>query len=140
MTSSPASSAVLAPMTANVLSPTASSTLMGVSNRSSHWLSANAANPPPPAVARYGHSRNAVGGTAPISTSRMIPPPRAVITPRVTTPTMSSRAARTAVSAPLSANANVPVKSSANNNGGAVAIPGILRPSAHRPAAGSRRP
>ncbi|WP_370645410.1 M20/M25/M40 family metallo-hydrolase [Corallococcus sp. EGB] len=38
------------------------------------------------------------------------PPPIAVIMPRVMTPTMSRRAARTAVNAPLRAKAKVPVK------------------------------
>lgn len=46
----------------------------------------------------------------------MIPPPNAVIMPRVTTPTMSSRAVRTAVSAPVSANANVPARSRASSS------------------------
>ena len=47
----------------------------------------------------------------------MVPPPRPVNMPRVMTPKMSSRSARTAVSAPLSANAKVPVKSSASSSG-----------------------
>src|SRR4051812_12776143 len=47
-------------------------------------------------------------------TSRMIPPPIAVIMPRVTTPTMSRRATRSAVSAPFRAKAKVPVRSSAS--------------------------
>src|SRR5699024_2248474 len=49
-------------------------------------------------------------------TSRIIPPPSAVIIPNVMTPTMSSRATRAAVKAPLSAKAKVPSKSSSNRN------------------------
>jgi hypothetical protein len=60
------------------------------------------------------------GGIAPISTLRMIPPPNAVITPRASTPTMSSRATGTAVSAPLSPKANVPTRSNTSNTGGSV--------------------
>jgi hypothetical protein len=41
-----------------------------------------------------------------------------VITPNASTPTMSSRATRTAVSAPLSPKANVPTRSNTSNNGG----------------------
>src|SRR5690606_7308008 len=55
-------------------------------------------------------------------TSRTTPPPSAVIMPSDTTPTTSSRAARTAVSAPFSPNANVPARSSASSSGGWVLI------------------
>ena len=48
----------------------------------------------------------------------MMPPPSAVIMPRVTTPTMSTCAARTAVNAPFNANANVPARSRTNSTGG----------------------
>jgi len=41
----------------------------------------------------------------------MVPPPSAVIIPSVTTPTMSSRAPRSAVNAPLRAKAKVPARS-----------------------------
>ena len=47
----------------------------------------------------------------------MIPPPSAVIMPRVMTPTMSSRATRSAVRAPLSAKANDPARSRASRTG-----------------------
>ena len=71
----------------------------------------------------------------------MIPPPSAVIMPKVTTPTMSSRAIRNAVSEPLSAKANVPVRSRTSSNGASVVIPrfyhglGRVTPSSagHRP-------
>src|SRR4051812_34765339 len=46
-----------------------------------------------------------------------MPPPTAVIIPRVTTPTMSTCTARTAVSAPFTANANVPTRSNTNSAG-----------------------
>src|SRR5690242_6984250 len=52
----------------------------------------------------------------------MIPPPSAVIMARVTTPTMSSRASRSAVNAPLTAKANVPARSSASSSGGSELI------------------
>src|SRR5689334_15578008 len=55
----------------------------------------------------------------------MMPPPRAVIMPRVRTPTMSRRAACTAVNAPLSANTKVPVRSSASSSGDSVVIAGV---------------
>ena len=48
----------------------------------------------------------------------------------VTTPTMSSRAARTAVSAPLSPNAKVPVKSNASSSGGSAFTWHAYRPGA----------
>src|SRR5690349_9072183 len=48
----------------------------------------------------------------------MIPPPSAVIMARVTTPTMSSRASRSA----LTAKANVPARSSASSSGGSELI------------------
>src|SRR6478672_3826707 len=53
-------------------------------------------------------------------TSRMMPPPSAVTTPRVSTPMMSRRADRTAVRAPLRANAKVPVRSRASSSDGSV--------------------
>src|SRR5688572_1755684 len=53
----------------------------------------------------------------------MTPPPRPVSMPTVTTPKMSSRVARIATSAPLSANAKVPMRSSASRSGVSVDIP-----------------
>src|SRR3954453_15931872 len=53
--------------------------------------------------------------------SRMMPPPTAVMMPRVMTPTMSTCAARTAVSPPFSAKAKVPIRPSANKTGGSAA-------------------
>ena len=59
--------------------------------------------------------------------------------PRVITPKMSSRSARTAVSAPLRANTRVPVKSSANSSGVSVDMArGIPRPYRPRVGIGSR--
>src|SRR5690349_2841048 len=52
----------------------------------------------------------------------MMPPPTAVITPSVTTPTMSRRAVRTAVSAPFRPNTKVPIRSSTSSSGDWVAI------------------
>jgi hypothetical protein len=54
------------------------------------------------------------GGSDPISTSRMIPPPRAVITANTTTPTMSRFSASIAVRAPFRPNTKVPERSSAS--------------------------
>src|SRR5688500_14811101 len=48
----------------------------------------------------------------------MMPPPTAVIMPRVMTPTMSRCTVRTAVNAPFNANANVPARSNTKSTGG----------------------
>ena len=60
------------------------------------------------------------GGSAPMRMSRRMPPPRAVTMPSVSIPMMSSFAASRPVIAPLSANANVPVRSNASSSGGSV--------------------
>jgi hypothetical protein len=75
-------------------------------------------NAPPAATARYRQSWNVAGGRSSNKMSRMMPPPSAVIMPRVMTPTMSSRTARTAVKAPLRPNANVPARSRTSSHGG----------------------
>src|SRR5699024_4700897 len=59
------------------------------------------------------------GGTSPNKMSRIMPPPIAVIMPSVRTPTISTRATRTAVKPPLSAKANVPNKSRTSSGVGA---------------------
>ena len=56
-----------------------------------------------------------------------MPPPSAVTMPNVTTPTMSSLAACTAVSAPLRAKAKVPPRSNTNNTEVSVATAGVYR-------------
>src|SRR3954464_2759666 len=74
-------------------------------------------------------------------TSRMIPPPIAMIMPRVTTPTMSRRATRSAVSAPFRAKAKVPVRSSASSTRAELIgrfYQGRTAASAARSAAGSQ--
>ena len=111
-------------MTANRLSPAASSTSIGVVNRHSHRLNRKAIEPPAAVTARYRQSTKVAGGRAPSNVSRMMPPPRAVMMPKVITPTTSRRAVRTAVNAPFNANANVPSKSNTN---GAEVSPGTGR-------------
>src|SRR5699024_8653028 len=114
----PNSMALLAPVTANTLSPTASRISMGMVNRLRSQEKANAIRAPAAATAMNRQSRNVAGGTSPNTMSRIIPPPMAVIMPSVRTPTMSTRATRTAVSPPLSAKANVPSKSRTSNGVG----------------------
>src|SRR5438270_12066962 len=54
----------------------------------------------------------------------MMPPPSAVVIPSVTTPTMSSWADRTAVSAPFRANAKTRVRSRTSSGADSDLIPG----------------
>src|SRR3954451_21888338 len=75
--------------------------------------------------------------------SRMMPPPTAVIMPSVTTPTMSTCTARTAVSAPFTANANVPTRSNTNSAGITAATARSTAPRAaatHRSRSGPLQP
>lgn len=140
--------ALLAPVTANTLSPTASSTSTGPASRLRRREKANATRAPAAATAKYRQSRNVAGGRSSNSMSRMMPPPSAVIIPSVITPTMSSRATRTAVNAPLRPNANVPVRSRTSSKGDSLLMCGPQRrwctrpigfaPSSSRPAALSR--
>ena len=67
----------------------------------------------------------------------MTPPPTAVIRPRVTTPTTSTCAARTAVNPPFNAKANVPTRSNPNSTGNSV---GTTTVSPHRLSAGAAQP
>lgn len=121
----PSSCALLAPVTANRLSPAASSTSIEVPNRPSRRLKRKATRLPAAATARNRQSPKVAGGRSPSRMSRMMPPPSAVMTPSVSTPTMSTCATRTAVSAPFKANAKVPVRSSATSTGVSVTTPRV---------------
>ena len=77
-------------------------------------------SPPAVATVKYRQSLNVAGGTAPISTSRMTPPPIAVTMPSVIAPTMSNRATRNATNAPSRANTNVPTRSRTRRVGSAI--------------------
>jgi len=80
----------------------------------------------------------AAGGTAPMRMSRTMPPPAAVTMPSATIPTMSSRASSRPVSAPLTANTNVPVRSSASSSGGSVMTDSLpYLPADHDPDPGA---
>jgi hypothetical protein len=57
-----------------------------------------------------------------------------VMMARVTTPTISTCATRTAVKAPFNANANVPARSNVNSTEGSAATPRVYRMHRPRPA------
>jgi len=123
---SPYSRDFCAPATQKNASPTASSTMIGRSSSRDGRATKNAMSAPAVETARYGQRWNAAGGTAPMSTSRTRPPPIAVTIPSASTPTMSSRTARTAVKAPFSAKAKVPRRSRARSRS-AVDTPPLCR-------------